>query len=97
MYADITSYSVSECQSKYDQFLAGKSAKVKITKNNLCAGNKQVDTCTGDSGGPLMFVDNKYRWTVAGIVSFGPSSCANGVPGVYARVDRYLEWIHQHI
>ena len=68
-----------------------------ITNKMLCAGNTEVDTCTGDSGGPLLYVDDKYRWTVGGVVSFGPSACGNGVPGVYTRVDRYLDWIYDII
>ena len=97
MYADITTYSVPECQAKYDDFLTGRPSRVDITEDMLCAGNTQTDTCSGDSGGPLMFVDRQYKWNVAGIVSFGPSSCANGVPGVYTRVDRYLRWINSQI
>ena len=68
-----------------------------INNDLVCAGNTQTDTCSGDSGGPLMFVDRQYKWNVAGIVSFGPSSCANGVPGVYIRVNRYLSRIYKQI
>ena len=41
----------------------------------------------------MLTVDREYRWTVSGVVSFGPSSCGNIVPGVYTRVDRYTRWI----
>ena len=97
MFADIATYSVPECQAKYDDFLTGRPSRVDINEDMLCAGNTQTDTCSGDSCGPLMFVDSQYKWNVAGIVSFGPSSCANGVPGVYTRVDSYLSWINNHI
>lgn len=43
---------------------------------------------TGDSGGPLMALDNSERlksyYYLAGVVSFGPSPCGlEGWPGVY--------------
>ena len=47
----------------------------------------------GDSGSPLLWVDDQARWSVAGIVSFGPSVCGQDVPGVYTRVEGYLGWI----
>jgi secreted trypsin-like serine protease len=38
-----------------------------------------------------------HRWTMVGVVSFGPSSCGNKAPGVYARVDTALDWINSQI
>ena len=54
------------------------------------------DSCSGDSGGPLVaqvegdFKQPKY---LVGIVSFGTSKCAQGIPGVYTSIDYYLPWI----
>jgi len=63
------------------------------------------DTCSGDSGGPL------YTWidgvpTLIGAVSRGngrgPSGdlengCAEqNFPGIYTRINRFLEWIHEN-
>jgi len=95
-FAYLDTYSVTECQGKYDKLLRGR-ATVLINENMLCAGNKKADTCSGDSGGPLLAMDQRFRWSVAGVVSFGPSTCGNIVPGVYTRVDRYLDWIHRVI
>ena len=52
----------------------------------VCAGGAGVDTCPGDSGGPLM-VPRRGEFTLVGVVSWGHPMCANpGFPGVYARV-----------
>ncbi len=80
------------CQAKYDNFLLGKTLGVRISDAMLCAGNDKTDACAGDSGGPLLWTESR-RWTVGGVVSFGPSSCGNDAPGVYTRVDKYLSWI----
>ena len=47
----------------------------------------------GDSGSPLLWVDDKTRWTVVGVVSFGPSICGLDVPGAYTKVENYLGFI----
>ena len=56
----------------------------------------QADACGGDSGGPLLHLNSDYSWMVVGIVSFGPSSCAREVPGVYTKVANYLDWIKEN-
>jgi secreted trypsin-like serine protease len=56
----------------------------------LCAGGGAVDSCFGDSGGPLTVEDINFHGVsrLVGIVSFGPpSGCAiPGYPGVYTEV-----------
>jgi secreted trypsin-like serine protease len=56
----------------------------------LCAGGAAVDSCFGDSGGPLTVEDINLFGVqrLIGIVSFGPpSGCAvAGYPGVYTEV-----------
>eukprot|EP00092_Neocalanus_flemingeri_P068928 GFUD01084341.1.p1 GENE.GFUD01084341.1~~GFUD01084341.1.p1 ORF type:complete len:431 (+),score=121.84 GFUD01084341.1:180-1472(+) len=95
-FAYLDTYSVEECQAKYDKVLAGR-AKVVINQDMLCAGNTKADSCAGDSGGPMLHLDQAFRWTVSGVVSFGPSSCGNIIPGVYSRVDRYTDWIDRQM
>lgn len=81
------------CQRKYNDFYKRSKHKPRITREMICAGNSDADACSGDSGGPLLYLNRDLRWMVAGVVSFGPSSCGNKAPGVYARVDRHLDWI----
>ncbi|XP_075223823.1 spaetzle-processing enzyme-like [Lycorma delicatula] len=78
-------------------------SKTTITEKQICAGGiKGIDSCGGDSGGPLMkaaSVDNQSpRYFLLGIVSFGTKRCAKTtLPAVYTRVSKYLPWILDHI
>lgn len=61
----------------------------------ICAGYASggKDSCSGDSGGPLL-VSKNGGWVVAGIVSWGGDECAKaGEYGIYARVADNLAWI----
>lgn len=50
----------------------------------------------GDSGGPLLVGNKKNGFIQVGVVSFGPTACGvkDVVPGVYARVSRFFDWIN---
>ena len=64
--------------------------------HQVCAGGDGVrDTCTGDSGGPLMTTVGG-RWTVVGVTSFGVDCARQGFPGVYTRVDNFINWIRRN-
>ena len=59
----------------------------------LCAGNLRgggVDTCDGDSGGPMLRADGTGGWVEAGIVSWGVGCARPGYPGVYTRVSSFV-------
>ncbi|XP_055543530.1 CLIP domain-containing serine protease B4-like [Wyeomyia smithii] len=72
--------------------------RVTFHDTQLCAGGKNgEDTCTGDSGGPLM-KRIKSTYYMFGIVSFGPKNCGNkDFPGIYTNVVKYLDWIESHL
>jgi secreted trypsin-like serine protease len=59
----------------------------------LCAGGeKGKDACEGDGGSPLVCnVNGAFK--VAGLVSWGIGCGTQGVPGVYANVAYYKQWV----
>ncbi|XP_071450649.1 CLIP domain-containing serine protease HP8-like [Hetaerina americana] len=77
------------------------SHQITLRDDQMCAGGQEGrDSCMGDSGGPLMTVDDVVagrrggQWVAAGVVSFGPVLCASGgKPGIYTRVSPYVRWI----
>lgn len=83
-----------ECQPSYNT----PRRKAELWQGQLCAGGEAgKDSCKGDSGGPLMY-ENDRSFEVIGVVSFGPSPCGKeDVPGVYTKVLEYNEWIRNTI
>uniref|UniRef100_A0A336MKZ7 CSON003277 protein n=1 Tax=Culicoides sonorensis TaxID=179676 RepID=A0A336MKZ7_CULSO len=78
--------------------LSRLSKRVQITESHFCAGGEgnNVDTCSGDSGGPIQVLsnaNNDVRMVQYGIVSFGPSACGSSglYPGVYTDVSSESE------
>ncbi|XP_046401603.1 uncharacterized protein LOC124167663 [Ischnura elegans] len=75
--------------------------------SQICAGGQEdQDSCEGDSGGPLSrqedisanASDSSPRHVLIGVVSFGSRLCGSvNMPGVYARVTNYLDWILDNI
>jgi len=74
---------------------------VRIGSTHICAGGESgKDSCTGDSGGPLMrtLPTDETRWMLEGVVSFGYNQCGTaGYPGVYTRISKYVSWIHRNV
>ncbi|KAK3923021.1 Melanization protease 1 [Frankliniella fusca] len=65
---------------------------------HFCAGGViGVDSCKGDSGGPLLLagkVHDEKRAVLIGVVSYGDISCGTAPnPGYYTRVESFMPWI----
>jgi len=64
-----------------------------LDESEMCAGGEVgKDACTGDGGSPLVCEAKSGRWTVVGLVTWG-IGCASDVPGVYARLSHFKDWI----
>jgi secreted trypsin-like serine protease len=78
--------------------------RVRTGPKTVCASRTGKDTCTGDSGGPLMLnidrrqsddAESERKVTQIGIVSWGKGCAQEGNPGVYTRVSAYRDWIRR--
>jgi len=70
--------------------------------SHMCAGDSSkpgLDSCGGDSGGPLSCLDEASgQYYLAGVTSFGFSDCGKaGHLGIYARMETYEPWVHETI
>ncbi|CAH2057802.1 unnamed protein product, partial [Iphiclides podalirius] len=70
----------------------------RITDGQICAGgNLNEDSCSGDSGGPLMY-ESGTTFVAVGVVSYGPIQCGTEhVPAVYTYVYSYLDWLRENM
>ncbi|XP_017059007.2 serine protease grass-like [Drosophila ficusphila] len=62
----------------------------------LCADGTHVDTCFGDSGGPLtwsLLYFGSVRAVLFGVVSVGSQECGEGGGSYYMNVPTFMPWI----
>lgn len=85
-----------ECVDAYRKHGLGRA----IYPGMFCAGYagaNSTSACRGDSGSPLMFGDEESnRYTVEGVVSFGPNNRECGSERAYTvftKVAHYMPWI----
>jgi len=70
----------------------------KISERQICAGfsNGGRDSCVGDSGGPLLLLQNG-RYRQIGIISYGEGCARPNKYGVYTFLPSYADWIYQYV
>jgi hypothetical protein len=81
--AKIAPVTAKECKRIYNKYDYDEETMI-------CALESGKDSCSGDSGGPLL-----YQGVQVGITSWGVG-CAR-FPGVYARVSAVSDWIQEQI
>ncbi|XP_022248305.1 chymotrypsin B-like [Limulus polyphemus] len=68
-----------------------------INPTNICSGTDDggINPCFGDSGSPLV-VQKDNKWTVYGLVSWGPLVCGiKQEPTVYMKVSEFRRWMDE--
>ncbi|XP_064088268.1 transmembrane protease serine 3-like [Macrobrachium nipponense] len=69
-----------------------------VTDDSICtqaSKKSQGSTCSGDSGGPLMYQHGSHM-DLIGITSLVPEGCSRESPRIFTRVTSFLDWIkHQ--
>jgi len=72
-----------------------------INQGHICvhdaasASGDKASACMGDSGGPMMC--GAGHNILAGVTSWGESTCGGTLPSVYTRVSSYRDWIQANI
>ncbi|KAJ8306433.1 hypothetical protein KUTeg_016978, partial [Tegillarca granosa] len=85
--ARMSTISNSECTSRW-RGIGGAT----IYDHHICLLEDQISACSGDSGGPYVCkVDGNY--VLAGVTSWGISTCSGEYPSVYTRVSHFIDWI----
>merc|ERR1712083_626725 len=94
---DILQYVNVPMMTNADCKKTGYSAD-SIKPSMVCAGYKKggKDSCQGDSGGPLV-VPSGDSAIVVGVVSWGAGCAGPDLPGVYARVTKFIDWIKKNM
>ncbi|XP_040169179.1 uncharacterized protein LOC120903679 isoform X2 [Anopheles arabiensis] len=81
--------------AKYNNKRTQRRLGSDLADHQLCAWDEVMDTCPGDSGGPLHY-NLYYKHTkipfLVGVTSFG-KACAVSQPGVYVKVAKFKQWI----
>ncbi|CAG9806432.1 unnamed protein product [Chironomus riparius] len=80
-----------------EKLLITQDSSKTILSSQLCAlGIDTQDSCNGDSGNGLIYVNTRSthaHWVILGVTSYGPSPCGSEIPGVYTRVSEFIPWI----
>ncbi|XP_064594990.1 trypsin-3-like, partial [Liolophura sinensis] len=96
MQATIPIISTDVCWHRYYNISDSHPAKgfAIIDDGVLCAAAEEGgrDTCAGDSGGPILCLQ-ETSWHLAGISSGGYHCGQYEFPGIYTRINHYIDWI----
>uniref|UniRef100_A0A158P4Q4 Peptidase S1 domain-containing protein n=2 Tax=Tetranychus urticae TaxID=32264 RepID=A0A158P4Q4_TETUR len=100
----LTKKECNDLKKDYEMKLDGISDSMKsqvevesVAETHMCAINKKTkgDSCSGDSGGPLMYQGDNGRYYLMGIVSGSWADCGEveEIAGLYTRTFIYKNFI----
>lgn len=101
---NLTTEPLKQCDQEYRTAIGPQSTKLAngVIASQYCtigarietgaAAGRRRDSCNGDSGGPLHFLDEAVsRFFLVGVTSFG-LGCGE-TASIYTRVAAYLDWL----
>ncbi|XP_072938102.1 trypsin-1-like [Epargyreus clarus] len=98
----------NDCNTKL-RFGRNRNWKDGVVTHQMCAGHMAggIDTCMGDSGGPLQVnlnisqvTPDRFPWyihRILGVTSFGYGCARANTPGVYTKVASFIDWIEENV
>lgn len=97
---DLPLYNRDRCNTILRNELAKRSkdgtTKFRLDESEICAGGEEgKDACDGDGGAPLVCQALSGKWYVVGLVTWGVDCALQNVPGVYARVSHFRDFIER--
>ncbi|CAG9568401.1 unnamed protein product [Danaus chrysippus] len=94
-YVELPVVNNSVCEKAYESRV--------IDERVMCVGSYLKDSCSGDSGGPLMdTIRNSTTFRLhfyqTAVVSYGYTKCGEeNFPGVYSSLEYFLPWIKERV
>jgi len=83
---EVQIWTQSSCKATY-------RSVATVRDEMVCASRPGKDSCTGDSGGPLLMCGQGKGCQQVGVASWGIGCAVSKYPGVYTRVAKYYQWI----
>ncbi|KAJ8707534.1 hypothetical protein PYW08_010786 [Mythimna loreyi] len=89
----LAEYNKTECAAVYPPHRHLKNGYDH--EKQMCFGSHRavINTCEGDSGGPLQTNKFKCQYSIAGVTTNGKNCGILGSAGMYTRVSYYVPWI----
>lgn len=101
LHVGVPIIATSDCSARWREILAD-GQKDLVADGQICAGFEAEtivgDSCSGDSGGPIVTYDTQGCPTQIGLVSWGDVDCGHSQAyGVYTRISHHADWLRRRV
>ena len=94
------------CRAANKRPITSRWPEYALGDGQICAGDEALggksisgrDSCSGDSGGPIVAYDKNWCPFVVGLTSWGANKCGQeDTLGVYTRISAFSDWIKTYV